>query len=115
MGGGGEEVMVRWRTGPSFLLVKARGKKKVGGEREEKERKSQPYGLRFPTELHLRSDGGRTGAAPARRGRPPSVAGDGNGNAELRQRTASPMRAGRGHRAQAAELHRRAAPLLQPR
>lgn len=62
-------MIVRWRTGPSSLLLKQEEKKVR--QKKEKERKSQPYGLRFLTELHLHSNGGRTSAAW--RGTPPPV------------------------------------------
>lgn len=74
----------------------------------EKERKSQPYGLRFSTELHLHSNGGRTGTAW--RDVPASVLSAiiQDGIVELQLRTASPQSRKRA-RVQAAELHSRAA------
>lgn len=49
--GGGDGEVEDW---PLLSAVKARGgKKRVGERKKEKERKSQPHGLRFPTEVHL--------------------------------------------------------------
>lgn len=92
---GGHGEVEDW---PLLFAVKARGKKKKWGRKKEKERKSQPYELRFPTKLHCAPTVGEQAQHGEAR-HPPSChlsAVIGDGNAELRQRTASLQRAGRG-------------------
>lgn len=98
---------------PLLSAVKAGRKKKVG-RKKGRERKSQPHGLRSTAELHLRSDGGGSGAPPSVLICQPFPV-----MAESWRRTASPLGAGERAATPAGLLHSptgsgRTAPFITP-